>query len=252
MNCTLSAAASCFSLIARPSVQVTSRSPQMLSAMATKLLPHLVDDARLAQVHLHQLLAVRAAVLAEVQHHALAFLRRLGGVLLDEQQRLGEPGRRFLRRALRPRTARRPANHRIGTIIAPCCGLLALLARAVRAAGRALDAGHRARRRARLRRLAGERRGGGGPRRLGAHARRRGRPAGARRPRRICRGAVSADRAAARRRRRRARRWSSTPESPAPSGPSASSASTSARQGRIELLKPRPGAISCRRRGRSW
>ena len=89
VNCTLSRAASCFSLVALPSVQVTSRSPQMLSASATKCLLRLVGDRRLAEVDLHQPLAVRAAVLAEVQHDALALRGRLGNVVAQVEQRLG-------------------------------------------------------------------------------------------------------------------------------------------------------------------
>jgi hypothetical protein len=54
-------------------------------------------DRRLAEVHLHQPLAIGAAVLPEVQHHALA----LGGGFLDVfaqvEQRFAEPRRRLLR-----------------------------------------------------------------------------------------------------------------------------------------------------------
>jgi hypothetical protein len=57
---------------------------------------HALHRLGLAEVHFEQPLAIRAAVLAEVEHHALLLLRRVGHVLRQVKQRLGEPGRHFL------------------------------------------------------------------------------------------------------------------------------------------------------------
>ena len=73
----------------------------------------LVDDRALREVGDHQLPAVRAAVLAEVDHHPAAVLRRVGDVLAEIEERLGEPRRnvdRVGRRILRAR-AGRDAQH---------------------------------------------------------------------------------------------------------------------------------------------
>ena len=79
--------------------------------------PRLFDDARLREIGLHQGLAVRTAVLAEVDHQSLAFLRGVAHVLAKIEECFGEPGRDIdgvRARRLRMRRGRHYQHHKEG------------------------------------------------------------------------------------------------------------------------------------------
>jgi hypothetical protein len=69
----------------------------------------LVDDCLLRKIRLHERLAIRTAVLAEVHEHALSLVRSIGYLFAEVEQRCSEPGRyveRVRRRVLRERRER--------------------------------------------------------------------------------------------------------------------------------------------------